>query len=280
MVTPDARRCAVRHLRDHWKLSERRACKIAKLSRSVNRYRRRPDWNAELRVELRVLAEQYPRLGCPMLEMMLKNKGWCFNHKRLERLYVLEKLALRRRKRKKLRLVRQELKRATRPMERLALDFMSDALVTGRKIRLLTVVDEFTKESPVIAAEHSMSGEFVVRALERMAMLRGMPTSLRMDNGPELRSKALVTWAVKNSVRLDYITPGKPTQNAFIESFNGRLREECLDQEIFLSLNDAKQKVERWRRFYNELRPHSALGGMPPSLFASKLKTEVVLTGT
>lgn len=157
---------------------------------------------------------------------------------------------------------------------------MSDALVSGRKIRLLTMVDEFSKESPVSAVEYSMSGESVVRALERLTAVRGMPSALRMDNGPELRSKALVAWAVKNGVRLDYVTPGKPTENAFIESFNGRLREECLDQEIFLSLDDAKAKVEQWRRFYNVLRPHSALGGMPPSLFASKLKTEVVLTGT
>jgi len=165
-------------------------------------------------------------------------------------------------------------------MERLALDFMSDALVTGRKIRVLTVVDEFTKESPVVTVEHSISGEYVVRALERLSLQRGKPTALRMDNGPEFRSKALVTWALKNIVRLDYISPGKPTQNAFIESFNSRLREECLDQQLFLSLDDARQKVEEWRTFYNELRPHSTLGGMPPSVFASRLREGVVLTGT
>ena len=161
-------------------------------------------------------------------------------------------------------------------MERLALDFMSDALVTGRKIRVLTVVDEFSKESPMAAVEHSISGEYVVRVLERIGALYGKPTSLRMDYGPEFR----ITWALRNGVRLDYISPGKPTQNAFIEPFNSRLREECLDQQLFLSLNDAKQKVEEWRRFYNELRPHSALGGMPPSLFASGFKHGVVLTGT
>lgn len=280
MVTPDARRGVTRHLRDHWKLSERRACRIAKLSRSVSRYRRRPDRNAQLRVELRSLAERYPRLGSPMLCMMLRNQGLVVNHKRIERLYRQEKLALRRRKRRKLRLVRQELPRASRPMERLALDFMSDALVTGRKLRVLTVVDEFTKESPVLAVEHSISGEYLVRVLEKLAAERGLPAALRMDNGPELRSKALVSWALKNKVRLDYISPGKPTQNAFIESFNSRLREECLDQQLFLSLDDARQKVESWRRFYNELRPHSSLGGKPPSLFASKLKDGVVLTGT
>lgn len=280
MVTPDARRGVASYLRERWKLSERQACRLAKLSRSVNRYKRRPDKNAQLRTELRVLAEKYPRLGCPMLEMMLKNMGRRFNHKRLERLYRQEKLALRRRKRKKLRVVRREPKRASAPMERLALDFMSDALVSGRKLRVLTVVDEFTKESPLLAVEHSISGEYVVRALEQISATHGKPHSLSMDNGPEFRSNALVTWAVRNGVRLDYISPGKPTENAFIESFNSRLREECLDQQLFLSIGDARQKVEQWRKFYNELRPHSSLGGMPPSLFASRLREEITLTGT
>lgn len=234
----------------------------------------------ELRKALRELAEKYPRLGCPMLDMMLRNRGWSFNHKRLERLYKQEKLALRRKKRKKLRLVRQEIKRATRPMERLALDFMSDALVTGRKLRVLTIVDEFTKESPLLGVEHSISGEYVVRALEQICHARGLPAALRMDNGPELRSKALITWAVTKGVRLDYITPGKPSENAFVESFNSRLRHECLDQEIFLSLDDARSKVESWRRFYNEERPHSSLGGKPPSVFARAQREELDLTGT
>lgn len=189
MVTPDARRGAASYLRERWKFSERQACKLAHLSRSVNRYRRRPDRNAQLRAELHALADKYPRLGCPMLEMMLKNMGWHFNHKRLERLYREEKMALRRRKRRKLRVVRQERKRATRRMECLALDFMSDALVTGRKIRALTIVDEFTKESPDIPVEHSITGEYVVRVLTRLSAIHGLPESLRIDNGPELRSK-------------------------------------------------------------------------------------------
>lgn len=280
MVTPDARRGVASYLQEHWRLSERRASKLAKISRSVIRYRRRPDRNVELRKALRELAEKYPRLGCPMLEMMLRNKGWRFNHKRLERLYRQEKLALRRRKRRKLRIARQEIKKASRPLERLALDFMSDALVTGRKLRVLTVVDEFSKECPLLAVEHSIGGEYVVRALERISIQCGKPSSLRVDNGPELRSKALVTWALKNGVRLDYITPGKPTENAFIESFNSRLRDECLDQQIFLSLDDARQKVEEWRKFYNGERPHSALGGIPPSVFARSHTEEIDLTGT
>jgi putative transposase len=280
MVTPEARRGVVRHLRERWRFSERRACSVARLSRSANRYVRRPDRNAALRGELRTLAERYPRLGSPMLYMMLRNQGQLVNHKRIERLYREEKLALRRRKRRKLRVVRQEIKKASHPMERLAIDFMSDALVTGRKIRVLTIVDEYSKESPLLLVEHSISGDHVVRALENLAKSRGVPGSLRLDNGPEFRSKALVSWALRNNVALQYITPGKPTQNAFIESFNSRCREECLDQQLFLSLEDARTKIETWRRFYNELRPHSALGGKPPRLFASLDARSLQLTGT
>jgi putative transposase len=280
MVTPDARRGVARHLREQWRFSERRACRLARLSRAVNRYKRRPDRNKELRRELRSLAERYPRLGSPMLYMMLRNRGYIVNHKRIERLYREEKLALRRRKRRKLRVVRQELQRATRPMERLALDFMSDALVTGRKLRVLTIVDEFSKESPDLAVEHSISGEYVVRVLDKLSTINGLPASLRLDNGPEFRSKALVSWALKNKVALDYITPGRPTENAFIESFNSRCREECLDQQLFLSLPDAREKIETWRKFYNEVRPHSALGGMPPRGFARAYSDGLQFTGT
>lgn len=282
MVTPDARREGASYLRKEWKLSERWACRVTKLSRSVSRYQRRPDRNAEIRRELKTLAARYPRLGSPMLYMMLRNRGLIVNHKRIERLYRLEKLALRRRKRKKLRLVRQEIPRASCSMERLALDFMCDSLVTGRKFRVLTIVDEFSKECPALFVEHSIGGDGVVRVLERIASEHGFPKSLRIDNGPELRSKALVSFALKNRIELNYITPGKPTENAFIESFNSRLREECLDQQLFLSLRDAREKVEEWRTFYNGERPHSALKGLPPSLFAEneKRRIESKLTGT
>lgn len=281
MVKPAARRIVAGYLQQTWKVSQRRACRLVRLSRSVNRYKPKPDQNGKLRAALKRLAEKYPRLGFPMLFMMLRNEGWKVNHKRVERLYRLEKLALRRRKKtRKFRLIRTEVKRATKPMERLAIDFMSDALVTGRKLRLLTVVDEASKESPAIEVEHSMSGEFVVKVLNQIATTRGLPASIRLDNGPELRSKALLSWATQNNVELCYITPGKPTENAYIESFNGRVREECLDQELFLSLDDAKQKVEQWRQFYNNLRPHSALGGQPPGSFPKTDLYEIKETGT
>jgi putative transposase len=165
-------------------------------------------------------------------------------------------------------------------MENLSLDFMSDATVRGRKIRVLTIVDEFSKLAPVLTVAHSLSGEDVVRALVEVAAKHGLPKRIRMDNGPEFRSKALIEWATTHGVTLDYIQPGKPTQNAFIESFNGRLREECLDQEVFLDLNDAKLKIERWRRFYNDERPHSTLGGKPPRVFALEVQEQIKLAGT
>lgn len=279
-MTPDARRAVVKHWREQWKFSERQACALANLPRNTNRYRKKPDQNGELRKALRDLAERYQRLGQGMLFMMLRNAGWKVNHKRVERLYREEKLALRRRRRRKFRLVRQEPPRAKAPMECLSLDFMNDATVQGRKLRVLTIVDEFSKMAPVMTVAHSLGGSDVVRALTEVAAQHGLPKRLRMDNGPELRSKALIEWATIHGVMLDYIQPGKPTQNAFIESFNGRLREECLDQEVFLNLNDAKAKVEGWRRFYNEVRPHSALGGMPPRAFALKVQEELKLTGT
>lgn len=275
MVTPDARRSVVRHLREHWKLSERRACHIAKISHSVIRYKKRPDRNVVLRKRLRELGEKYPRWGSPMQYLVLRNEGMIVNHKRVERVYAEEKLALRRQRRRKISAVRIVPPRATAPMERIAIDFMSDATVRGRKLRILTMVDEFSKYAPLLVAAHSLSGDDLVRALSQIAK----PRSLRMDNGPEFRSRAVVEWALKNGVRIEYIQPGKPTQNAYIESFNARLREECLNQELFLDLDDARRKIENWRQVYNELRPHSALGGMPPSRFAAHHQERLLSVG-
>lgn len=280
MVTPDARRGVVKHLRERWKFSERKACRIARISHTVIRYQKRPDRNVRLRTRLRQLATKYPRFGSPMLIMMLRNEGWKVNHKRIERLYRLEKLALRRKRRRKLSVVRQAPVRAEAPMECIAIDFMSDATTGGRKLRGLTSVDEYSKLCPIAVVGFSLTGQDVVRALNRIAVEHGLPKRLRMDNGPEFRSKAVIEWALERGVRLEYIQPGKPTQNAFIESFNARLREECLDQELFLSLDDAKQKVEAWRNFYNNFRPHSALGGMPPRVFAVQQQRLLLATGT
>lgn len=280
MVTPAARREVFYHLRRVWRFSERQACRVAKISRSVIHYLKRPDRNVELRKEMRELAEKYPRLGCPMITLMLINKGWKFNHKRVERLYFQEKLSLRRKRRKKIQALRVVPPRPQRPMEAVTLDFVSDALVQGRKLRCLTVVDEYTRESLAIAVHTSIPGELVVRCLEQITFHYGKPQRLHMDNGPEFRSKAVIEWAMKNGVALDFIDPGKPTQNAFIESFNGRFRDECLNQNLFFSLEDARNKISSWRNFYNEERPHSALGGMPPRVFARQLQKQLLSVGT
>ncbi len=226
------------------------------------------------------MAMKYPRFGSPMLYMLLRNEGWKVNHKRVERLYREEKLALRRKRRKKFSVVRLMPWRAAEPMECIAVDFVHDATVEGRKLRVFTAVDEYSKLSPGIAVGYSLTGEDVVCCLSQIVLQHGMPKRLRMDNGPELRSKAVIRWALKHGIRLEYIQPGKPTQNAFVESFNARLREECLDQELFLNLDDARQKIDKWRRFYNNFRPHSALGGMPPSRFADEHHKQLLSTGT
>lgn len=211
---------------------------------------------------------------------MLQNKGWVVNHKRVERLYNEERLSLRRKRRKKIQALRIVPPRATSPMEAVTLDFVSDALVSGFKLRCLTVVDEFTRESLAIEVDRSIPGERVVRCLEQIVICYGKPVRLRIDNGPEFRSKAVVEWAVKNGVDLSFIEPGKPTQNAFIESFNGRLRDECLNQNLFFNLEDARRKIHAWRKFYNEERPHSALGGMPPRVFARRHQEQLLSVGT
>lgn len=167
-----------------------------------------------------------------------------------------------------------------RPMESVSLDFVSDAMVNGHKLRCLTVVDEFTRESLAIDVQTSIPGEGVVRCLEQISLQHGKPQRLRLDNGPEFRSKAVIEWAMKNCVTLAFIDPGKPTQNAFIESFNGRFRDECLNQNLFFNLEDAKAKIAIWRNFYNGKRPHSALGGKPPSVFARGLEEKILSTGT
>ena len=280
MVTPEARRDVVKHLRERWQFSERKACRIARISHTVIRYQKRADHNGALRKRLRELAQQYPRFGAPMLYMLLRNEGMEVNHKRVERIYREEKLMLRRKRRRNFSSVRLVPPPAQTLMECLSIDFVSDATVQGRKLRMLTAVDEFSKLSPAIVVGHSLTGNDVVCTLKQVAARYGLPGRLRMDNGPELRSKVVLEWALENEVKLDYIQPGKPTQNAFIESFNGRFREECLDQELFRDIEDAKRKVERWRNFYTNLRPHSALGGMPPRGFVRQQQEQLLSTGT
>ena len=252
-------------------MSERHACRLVGVARSTKRYRAcRKDQETELRQRIRALALSRPRFGYRRLGAMLAREGKTVNHKRMYRLYRLEGLAVRRRRRKRLaRGAGTPLEKAQRSTERWSMDFVSDCTAGGRTIRMLTLVDDFTRECLAIEVDTSLGGERVRRVLENVVGKRGRPESIVVDNGPEFRGRALAAWSEQRRVRLQFIEPGKPTQNAFIESFNGRLREECLNANWFLSLADARRKIAAWQRDYNEERPHSSLGYVPPQVFAA-----------
>jgi putative transposase len=259
-------------------VSERRACRLVGIGRSTLRYRSRPRPEEEsLRRRLRELAAQRPRFGYRRLHVLLRREGVIINHKRVERLYREEGLAVRRRRRK--RVARDGRGRAVlpgRPNQQWGVDFVSDALSWGRRIRLFTVVDVFTREALAIEVDTSLPGGRVVRVLERLAAERGAPDEIVLDNGPELAGKALDQWAYERGVGLRFIEPGKPVQNAFVESFQGRLRDECLDRHWFVSLPDAQHTVEAWRQDYNRVRPHSALGYRPPQEFRQAFEAAAI----
>lgn len=265
-MTPAQRRAAAGWLRERYAFSERHACRLVGIGRASARYRGQPVADeAVLRGRLRELAAERPRFGYRRLHALLRREGIAVNHKRVERLYRAEDLAVRRRPRK--RRAREDRGAApmpSRPNERWGLDFMSDALATGRRIRLLCVLDLFTREALAIEVDVSLPGARVVAVLERVVGERRAPTGVVLDNGPELTGRALDEWATGRGVRLRFIDPGKPSQNGFVEGFNGRFRDECLDRSWFTSLADARTIVENWRRDYNGSRPHSALGYRTP----------------
>lgn len=265
-MKPAERRPVVHYLKAEWCLAERRACGLAGLSRSTARYRPRRSGDQELRERLREVAGERRRFGYRRLHVMLRRKGYEVNHKRVYRLYREEGLSVRKRKRKRVsRAERQPLQRAAGPDQVWCLDFVSDALSWGRKIRMLTIEDVFHRESLAIEVDTSLPGVRVARVLDRVTEERGaIPDVIVLDNGPELTSKALDQWAYQRGVRLHFIDPGKPQQNGFIESFNGRFRDECLNEHWFLSLADARRTIEDWRIDYNQNRPHSSLGNLTP----------------
>ena len=223
-----------------------------------------------LRERLKELAGQRRRFGYRRLHALLRREGWRVNHKAVHRIYVEEGLQVRQRKRKRLaRVERQPMLVPQAPNQRWSMDFQHDLLATGQRLRTLNIVDDFSRECPAIEVDTSLPGARVVRVLERLAETRGLPTEIILDNGPEMIGKVLDQWAWRNGVRLHFIDPGKPTQNAFIESFNGRFRDECLNENWFLDLADARQIIEAWRIDYNSSRPHSALGYATPQEFAA-----------
>jgi len=253
-----------------YRVSERRACGVLAFQRATCRYRSIADEQAALRIRLRDLAHARVSYGYRRLHVLLQREGWHVNHKRVHRLYRQEGLQMRakRPRRHVTACRRRESPAAQEPNEGWSMDFMSDELFDGRRIRLLTIVDNFSRESLAIEVDQRLGGHRVVEVLMQLGAERGLPRRIRVDNGPEFTCRVLDQWAYLNHVELDFIQPGKPMENGLIEAFNGRLRQECLNESWFLSLEDAREKVEAWRQHYNRERPHGALGNLAPLEYA------------
>src|SRR5262252_719912 len=251
-------------------MSERHGCRLVGLARSTKRYRaRKGGRDAALRTRLKELAAKRMRFGYRRLTAMLVQAGMAANHKRVYRLYREEGLAMRIRQRRRIRWNGQVVRPAAeRVNQRWSIDFVSDSVNGSKVIRILTLVDDYTRECPTMEVDTCLGGLRVRRVLDRVAQQRGLPEAIVLDNGPEFRSRALIAWSEERGVRLEYIQPGKPVQNAYAESFNGRLRDECLNANWFTSLSDARRKIESWRQDYNQQRPHSSLNYLSPIEFA------------
>jgi putative transposase len=278
MVTPAARREVVAHLQERHHFSQRRACRVAGAARATVRYRARRAEQGDLRARLRELAQARPRFGYRRLAVLLRREQGAVNHKRVYRLYRLEGLAVRRRGRKRVARTARVAPTAPQPGQHWAMDFMQDSLAAGRPFRTLNIVDLATRECLAIEVDTSLPGARVVRVLERLCAVHGRPAAITMDNGPEFAGLALDAWAYKEGVQLDFIDPGKPMQNGHLESFNGKFRDECLNQHWFTDLDDARETIAAWRDDYNAIRPHSALGNLTPLDFAERLRHPEVLS--
>jgi putative transposase len=254
-------------MRAAWKVSQRRACGVLRFAPKSYRYRSRRRGQALLEARIKEICATRVRYGYRRVHVLLRREGWLINHKRTRRLYSELGLQLRnktpkRRVKAKLRDDRQAAKASN---EVWAMDFVHDQLATGAKLRILTVIDTFSRYAPVVDPRIGYRGADVVATLERVCRTMGYPCTIRVDQGSEFVSRDLDLWAYQNNVTLDFSRPGKPTDNAFIEAFNGRLRAECLNTHWFLSLADAREKLECWRRDYNEVRPHGAIGNKTPA---------------
>jgi putative transposase len=265
-MTPARRREAVDQVRATWRVSIRRACQVLKAERSSYHYKGKRRPQAVLMKRIKEIAETRVRYGYRRIHVLLRREGWRVNAKRVQRLYREMGLQLRNKtpKRRVQAKLREGRSGAIAPNEVWAMDFVHDQLFDGRKIRALTIIDTFTRLSPAIDVRRSYRGGDVVATLERAAVDAGLPKTIRVDNGPEFVSKELDLWAFMRGVTLDFSRPGKPTDNAYIESFNGKFRTECLNTNWFLSLDEAREKCEAWRRDYNDVRPHSSIGGKTP----------------
>jgi len=263
------RKQAVVVMRSEVAVSERRACGLMGLHRATCRYRQRRKDDRQLRVRLRELAETRRRFGYRRLQILLQREGWQVNHKRVFRLYAEEKLSLRRKRGRKRSTVRQPLPEPTAVNQVWSMDFMTDAFSSGRRFRTLNVVDDYTRECVTIEVDTSIGGVRVVRVLEKLKKERGLPRQIRSDNGAEFLSRAVDQWAFEQGLQWHTIQPGRPMENSYIESFNGRFRDECLNENWFIDLADARHRIEQWRQDYNQRRPHSSLNYLTPAEFAA-----------
>ena len=257
-------------------LSQRRACVQVSVSRTVFSYRPKfCELNESIRKRLKELAAKYRRFGAWKFHKILKREGFAVNHKRVERIYRQEGLSLRVKKRKKLKAVsRVALPRPVRPNQQWSMDFIHDKLWEGRKFRALSIVDTFTHECLALEVDTSLGGERVKRVLERLTAERGLPATITVDNGPEFISKVMDEWAYRRGGNLDFIRPGKPTDNAFVESFHDKFRDECLDEHYFSTLFEARGIIEDWRIEFNTFRPHRTLKGLTPEEFLKQQTTQ------
>lgn len=251
-----------------------RACNLARLSETAWYYAARKDSQEGLRMRIREIANDRPRFGYTRIHVMLRREGWKINIKRVHRLYRLEGLQVRMRRRRKKRL---SLHRGMPPIaiglnERWSMDFVHDQLVSGRAFRVLTVIDNWSRESVLLEVGFRLTGQSVVDALDSVGKIRKLPATITVDHGTEFTSLALDEWAHVNRVTMSFTRPGKPTDNGLCESFNGRLRDECLNVHEFKTIEDARQIIEAWRCDYNEYRPHSSLGNLTPNEFKSKVR--------
>jgi putative transposase len=255
---------------------ERRACELLEVDRSSYRYEPQPDHNTELRQSIIELAQQKPRYGYRRLHALLARRGERASVQRVYRIYQRAGLAVRRLKRKRLSRVTAVSSALWQANQEWALDFVSDALATGRSFRVLTIVDAFTRECLALEVDTSLSSQRLTRTLEQVIEQRGRPQAIRCDNGPELTSRHFLSWCEERHIQLIHIQPGKPVQNGPAESFNGRFRDECLNAHWFANLADARNKIAQWRQEYNGERPHSSLGYRTPNEFAEVLKSSVM----
>lgn len=276
-MSPQVQREVVKHLTEQKKLKTQRALKLVGMHSSTFYYKTQsPKDDEPLKLKLIELSQKRVRWGFPMLLTLMKREGFMDNHKRVHRIYCEANLQIRKRVKKKIRDLRLVLPKVVRPNQRWSMDFVHDQLSSGRRFRCFNLVDDFTHECILIKVDHSLKSEKLVAVLNMIKLYRSLPEEIVCDNGPELISQNMDIWAYQNKVKLKFIQPGKPTQNAFVESFNGKFRNECLSQHWFEDIEIARKEIEEWRIDYNENRPHRSLKMQTPNEFAKQYQAMLV----